>query len=145
MVGRLAILAMRDPALPKRKRGRAPAPAPAPQMEKRNVPAITPKQIAAARALLGWSQDDLAGAVGMQRFAINRIERELVAPRGSTLDEIEKVLREYGVELVYGDAGAGEGVRFADPKGLRPQRVEPPVRPKEKGGGGRPAKQEANK
>lgn len=132
MVGRLAILARREPAPPKRKRGRPPAPSPAPVREKREVPAITPKQIAAARALLGWSQDDLAGAVGMQRFAINRIERELVAPRGATLDEIEKVLREFGVELVYGDTGAGEGVRFSNPKSPRPQRIEPPVRPKQK-------------
>jgi DNA-binding XRE family transcriptional regulator len=73
---------------------------------------ITSGQIRAARALLGWSQQQLADRAIVSVNAIARLEREQVDSRASTLAAVEKALLRAGVEFISpGDRG--EGVRFA--------------------------------
>lgn len=76
---------------------------------------ISAKQIRAARALIGWTQADLAKAAGLSIAALNNLEREVTDPRGSTLNAIETALREGGVEIIS-DRGhspdGGPGVRL---------------------------------
>lgn len=75
---------------------------------------ITPRQIKAARALLGWSQQDLADRAIVSLNALTRLERGQVDSRSSTLMAIETALMRAGVEFI--PAGEkGEGVRLSRP------------------------------
>lgn len=75
---------------------------------------ITPRQIRAARGLLGWSQQELADKAIVSVNAVNRLERGQVDPRASTLTAVEKALMRAGVEILpAGDKG--EGVRLSRP------------------------------
>ena len=76
---------------------------------------ISPRQIRAARALLGWSQQRLADKAIVSVNALARLERGEVDPRLSTLMAVHKALIEAGVEFLSADV-KGEGVRLADPK-----------------------------
>jgi transcriptional regulator with XRE-family HTH domain len=66
-------------------------------------------QIKAARALLGWRQEDLAEKSGMSLTAINKIEREITSPRKFTLDVLAQTFERAGVEFTE-----GPGVRLTD-------------------------------
>ena len=61
---------------------------------------ITIPQIKAARALLGWTQDELARASGMSLPSINNMERALYAPRPETMAAIRAALEEGGIEFM---------------------------------------------
>ena len=75
---------------------------------------ISPRQIRAARGLLGWSQQELADKAIVSVNAVNRLERGQVDPRVSTLTAVDKALGRAGVEfLAAGDKG--EGVRLSRP------------------------------
>lgn len=75
---------------------------------------ITPAQIRAARALIGWKQSELASASGVSEISIKNIERGATDPRGSTLSAIQKAFTDAGV--VFLDPGdtrdGGHGVRL---------------------------------
>lgn len=75
---------------------------------------IEPAQIRAARALLGWTMDDLSGKAGVSLASIKNIERGATDPKVSTLQRIQTALE--GGGLVFLDAGdtkpGGKGVRF---------------------------------
>lgn len=75
---------------------------------------VTAAQIRAARALLGWSQQELADKAIVSVNAVNRLERELVDTKTSTLAAVEKALQRAGVEFIPA-AEQGEGVRFLRP------------------------------
>jgi len=76
---------------------------------------ISARQIRAARALLGWSQQDLADRAIVSLNAVTRIEQGSSDPRVSTMAAIEKALAKAGIEfLPRGDKG--EGVRLKSPK-----------------------------
>lgn len=76
---------------------------------------ITARQIRAARALLGWSQQQLADKAIVSFNAVTRLERSEVDLRLSTITAVQKALTDAGVEFVSaGDKG--EGVRLAKPK-----------------------------
>lgn len=77
---------------------------------------ITPRQIRAARALLGWSQQQLADKAIVSLNAMTRLERGEVDSRLSTLTAVQKALIDAGVEFLSADT-KGEGVRLASPKG----------------------------
>ena len=74
---------------------------------------ITPRQIRAARALLGWSQQKLADKAIVSLNAVTRLERGEVDARMSTLTALEKALTKAGVEFIPADL-KGEGVRLRD-------------------------------
>lgn len=74
---------------------------------------VTAAQIRAARALLGWSQHMLADKAIVSVNAVNRLERELVDTKMSTLAAVEKALLRAGIEFISPANEKGEGVRFA--------------------------------
>ncbi len=61
---------------------------------------IVVTQIKAARALLGWTQSDLAKAANLSLPAVNNIERSLSSPRKVTLEALEIALTKGGVEFI---------------------------------------------
>lgn len=72
-------------------------------------------QIRAARALLGWKQDDLAKAAKIGIATIRRIEGQDGPVMGyvSTLMRIQSALEQAGIVFIENDAGGGIGVRLA--------------------------------
>jgi transcriptional regulator with XRE-family HTH domain len=72
-------------------------------------------QIRAARALLGWNQDDLAKASKVSIATIRRIEGQDGPVMGyvSTLMSIQTALEKAGIRFLDNDAGGGIGVRRA--------------------------------
>lgn len=78
------------------------------------VAMITARQIRAARALLGWSQQDLADKAVVSLNAITRLEKEQVDPRMSTVTAVQRALSKAGVEFIAADT-KGEGVRLVAP------------------------------
>jgi predicted transcriptional regulator len=79
------------------------------------VTMITPRQIRAARALLGWSQQQLADHAIVSLNAVTRLEKGKVDSRTSTVAAIEKALTRAGIEFLSGGE-KGEGVRLRSPK-----------------------------
>ena len=75
-------------------------------------------QIRAARALLGWKQDDLAKAARVGVATIRRIEGQEGPMMGyvSTLMRIQSAFESAGIRFLDNDAGGGIGVRRAAPK-----------------------------
>ena len=80
------------------------------------IPMITARQIRAARALLGWSQQFLADQAIVSVNAVIRLERGKVDSRLSTLTAVQRALSKGGVEFIPAD-GKGEGVRLLRPSG----------------------------
>ncbi len=76
---------------------------------------ISARQIRAARALLGWSQQELADRAIVSVNAIRRLERSQVDPRLSTIAAVKAALENAGVEFQFTDATRGEGVRLKSP------------------------------
>ena len=76
---------------------------------------ITSRQIRAARALLGWSQQELADKAIVSLNALARLETGNVDSRVSTMMAIQKALAKAGIEFLDADQ-KGEGVRLKSPK-----------------------------
>lgn len=76
---------------------------------------ITPRQIRAARALLGWSQQQLADKAIVSLNALARLETGNVDSRVSTVSAVQKALAKAGIEFLDADQ-KGEGVRLKTPK-----------------------------
>ncbi len=66
---------------------------------------VSIQQIKAGRALLGWSQDQLADASGVSRPTIKRLEAEggMLGGRASTAEKIRRALEAAGIEFTNGD------------------------------------------
>ncbi len=75
---------------------------------------ITARQIKAARALLGWSQQELADKAIVSANAVVRLERGTVDSRLSTLTSVQRALTKGGIEFIAPD-DKGEGVRLKVP------------------------------
>jgi len=63
-------------------------------------------QIKAARAMLDWSQEDLAQATGLSTTTIRNLETGTISPRNATNSIIRQVIESAGLELLD-----SEGVR----------------------------------
>jgi transcriptional regulator with XRE-family HTH domain len=61
---------------------------------------IDPRQIRAARALLNWSQDDLAKASGIARSSIKNIENDITVARKDTVYDIQTAFENSGIEFL---------------------------------------------
>ena len=72
---------------------------------------ITPAQCRAARALLRWSQTELAEAAKVSRVTLAGFESEGRCLRTGTLVDIRKALEAVGVIFIEED-GEGPGVRL---------------------------------
>jgi predicted transcriptional regulator len=74
---------------------------------------ISVRQMKAARALLAWSQGDLAAASGVSEPTIARLESEdgPVGGRAETGEKLVAALEKAGVEFIA-ENGGGAGVRL---------------------------------
>ena len=72
---------------------------------------LTSEQIRAARALLRWSQSDLAKAADISVETVKRLEKAPgpVSAYTGTMEKITKALERAGAEFIDGDA---PGVRL---------------------------------
>jgi predicted transcriptional regulator len=79
---------------------------------------LEPAQIRAARALLGWRQEDLSKASGVGTATIQRIEKSDGPITGyvSTVIRIQSAFEKAGVLFITDDEIAGIGVRLAKKK-----------------------------
>ena len=67
---------------------------------------IDGRQVRAARAMLGWSREELLDASGISMSALLRMEGNTTASRTSTLNKVVKALSLAGIEFVTRDDGA---------------------------------------
>lgn len=77
---------------------------------------LTAEQIRAARALLDWSQPELAKVTKLSVPTVRRMESAR-GPAGSTAANVEAVrrsLEEAGVAFIGPDEDGGPGVRLKD-------------------------------
>jgi DNA-binding XRE family transcriptional regulator len=72
---------------------------------------LTPEQMKAARQLLGWSQSDLAGHVGVNTKTVWVFEAGKPKPSVLDLDLVRTALESAGVIFVE-ENGEGPGVRL---------------------------------
>lgn len=72
---------------------------------------ISARQIRAARALLGWSQQQLADKAIVSLNAVARLEKGVVDSRVSTVQAVEAALTKAGIEFIARNE-KGEGVRL---------------------------------
>ncbi len=74
---------------------------------------ITPGQMKAARALLGWDQRQMAEAAGVSVPTIQRMEASDGTVRGNveTLVKVVDALNRAGIELISEGAVSGSGGR----------------------------------
>jgi transcriptional regulator with XRE-family HTH domain len=63
---------------------------------------ISIEQIKAGRALMDWTQADLAKAAGLSKPSVNTLERRIARPKLATLESIRKALEKAGVEFTEG-------------------------------------------
>lgn len=74
---------------------------------------IVPAQCRAARAMLGWSQQELSKRASVARATVADFEREVRTPVPNNLAAIQKALEEGGIEFIPKNANCtGVGVRF---------------------------------
>ena len=77
---------------------------------------LTPAQGRAARALLGWSQRELAARAGVAEATVTQFERGARSPSRAVAWAMRSALEAGGVEFIAaGDSsavGGGEGVRL---------------------------------
>ena len=79
---------------------------------------ITPEQCRAARGLLDWSQQDLAGRAAVGIVTVRQLEAGAHEPRRATLDVIQRAFESAGVEFID-ENGGGSGVRLKKPRKKR--------------------------
>ena len=82
---------------------------------------LGPAQIRAARALLGWRQEDLSKASGVGTATIQRIEKSDIPISGyvSTIVRIQAAFEGAGVLFIDDDETGGVGLRLAKKKRRR--------------------------
>jgi transcriptional regulator with XRE-family HTH domain len=75
----------------------------------KRTPVFSPAQCRAARALLDWSQSELAEKAAVAKQTLGEFERGAREPYPRTLADIRAALEGAGVEFTNGDA---PGVRL---------------------------------
>jgi transcriptional regulator with XRE-family HTH domain len=82
-------------------------------MPGRSILKVSIRQIKAARALLGWSQEQLASAANVSIPTIKRLEAHdgPLGGRTDTGEKIEVALEKAGIEFIE-ENGGGPGVRL---------------------------------
>jgi predicted transcriptional regulator len=78
-----------------------------------SIPKVSIEQVKAARALLGWSQNDLAKHSKVSIPTIKRLEASAgqIGGRDKTISAIRATLESAGVEFIA-ENGGGAGVRL---------------------------------
>jgi transcriptional regulator with XRE-family HTH domain len=75
---------------------------------------ITPTQMRAARALLDWTQADLAAAAKIALPTVKRYETGLRTPIPAIMAAVRRALETAGVEFIPARNGKGVGVRLRE-------------------------------
>ena len=90
---------------------------------------LRPAQIRAARALLGWRQEDLSKVSGVGTATIYRIEKSNKSITGyaSTLVRIQAALEQAGIEFIDNDDIGDTGFGFQKGRGASRHGPRPPV------------------
>jgi transcriptional regulator with XRE-family HTH domain len=73
---------------------------------------MTPAQCRAARALLDWTQGDLAQRAQVGVVTLRQYERGVSQPRRAILAALRRALEQAGIRFI--DRGAGPGVRLLE-------------------------------
>jgi transcriptional regulator with XRE-family HTH domain len=81
---------------------------------------LGPEQCRAARALLDWSQQELADSAAVGIVTVRQLEAGGHEPRRATLAVIRQALEAAGVEFID-ENGGGPGVRLRKPLKKTPQ------------------------
>jgi predicted transcriptional regulator len=86
-----------------------------------SIPKVSIRQVKAARALLGWSQEELALAAQVSIPTIKRLEAAdgQLGGRTETVGKIRSALQRAGIEFID-ENGGGPGVRLKKPVKKRP-------------------------
>ena len=61
---------------------------------------VTPREVRAARAFLGWTRQQLADRAIVALNTVIRLEQGVVDTRSSTLDAVRRALEAAGVEFL---------------------------------------------
>lgn len=75
---------------------------------------ISTEQCRGARAMLGWSQGQLAEAAGVSRATVVDFERGVRVPHRNNLSAIRRALETAGIIFIP-ENGGGLGIRFGKP------------------------------
>jgi transcriptional regulator with XRE-family HTH domain len=76
---------------------------------------LTSEQCRAARALLNWSQADLASASQVSLSTVGNFEAGRSTPVTNNLIALKRAMEAAGVEFIP-ENGGGEGVRLREPR-----------------------------
>ena len=78
---------------------------------------LTPSQVRAARALLGWSRSRLAKESGVAYGTLTDYENRKTRMLSDSMGKLIRAFDKAGVELLYeGQDGKGAGVRMKEPQ-----------------------------
>jgi hypothetical protein len=82
-------------------------------MARRSILKVSVRQIKAARALLDWSQDDLATAAQISTPTVKRLEAQdgPLGGRSETGNKLRFALEQAGIQFID-ENGGGPGVRL---------------------------------
>jgi transcriptional regulator with XRE-family HTH domain len=80
---------------------------------------LTPAQLRAARALLGWSREDLAAKSGTGGETVKNFEFRGSDPKLGTVQKWRRALEQAGVRFIDADDQDGPGVRLKGAKAKR--------------------------
>jgi len=83
------------------------------------LPMLTPAQLRAARAIVGWSREDLAEKSGMSPQAIREFELGSSDPKMGTVQKWRRAIEQAGVQFIDADETGGPGVRLRSMKAKR--------------------------
>jgi transcriptional regulator with XRE-family HTH domain len=75
---------------------------------------VTPRQIRAGRALLGWTQQLLADRALVAVNSVRAVERGLSYPKSETVESMRAAMNKAGI-VFLSEGVMGEGVRLAKP------------------------------
>ena len=80
---------------------------------------LTPAQLRAARAMVGWSREDLAQKSGVSAPAARDFEVNGSDPKQGTVQKWRRALETAGVKFIDADDQDGPGVRLRGSKGRK--------------------------
>ena len=87
-------------------------------------PTLTAAQCRGARAMLGWSQDDLARAASVGRQTVTDFERGARIPITNNLASMRQALERAGIEFLFNADGTENGMRLRRPINFSDHRAD---------------------
>lgn len=73
---------------------------------------LTPAQLRAARAFLGWTREMLAQKSGVPAITIKQFENGQTDPRLTTVHKLRRAVERAGLIIIDQDDQAGPGLRL---------------------------------